>query len=299
MRAKLPHSLVQGCIYFLLTTVMAPAAVWDDAPDYGGWRNMDWFGYLYPMNGYILHAEHGWQFPVGDDPASFHVYDFSIGAWAWIGRDTYPWMYLYGSIDDWLFYYKGGSSGNRWFYEARRDLFHPESDLIATSTDKPTIQVSREYSHPEAFPPGFNLSLSGDLTLDVLTGDPSAVRYETEVYEDYNTAQFKVKIFAPVGTQLAITGALSVIPNMQSGSYGDSPENQINWALSGFDMILYPPDVFNSASTTSAAVDTTAEITSTGISKQFFVQSYAEFRTDTNGYLGRFDGWIMVTIQGE
>jgi S-formylglutathione hydrolase FrmB len=86
---------------------------------------------------------------------------------------------------------------------------------------------------------------------------------------------------------------------MQSGSYGDSPENQINWALSGFDMILYPPDVFNSASTTSAAVDTTAEITSTGISKQFFVQSYAEFRTDTNGYLGRFDGWIMVTIQGE
>jgi hypothetical protein len=794
MHARLPNS-IQICIYFLLTFSASPAAIWDEAPDYDGWRHLDWFGFMYPMEGYILHAEHGWQYPAGNDPASFHLYDLSIKAWAWIGRDTYPWIYWYGNISEWLFYYTGGSSGNRWFYNEQRDLFQHESDLypavfesgpftnhtvtagsveslvkdpptglafgvpagesgsvrvatletappapypgegytietqglaslelilskeelvsgefpivyvygrmqgafdddtgyrerwiglpyeedqegnfyfslpdttpevsigtmsaeasprasggsrpshyfvsrispdmpeldnrlnvelqvtsyvadfanalspalrgtfdtrkdrrplrisyganyytgfnklrvgsygrtftpfmqissplqtnalahetghylthlvvgdavydsleaaggsifsgnhgirdsigrnnlledyayffesylkgtggnyylenphitfsglspltidfpglegfaahmlaglrqagpvmrntlgtplpiapleipyakifdivakgatsvealrencenaldpdkkaafqvmlerlgwsyavrgrlvddtgspisgagvrnitkveeevfvggttnleskangefalvgdvfggssilevtlvdgnpvevpihvdwsettdsyidlgdvVVAETDNLTINASHEYSHPEAFPPGFQLTLTTDISVEVLGGDAGAVRYEKSIFGDYNSTRLIVKIFAPAGSQLAISGNMSIIPNQTGGTYGDSPHNQITWALSGYGSDVYPSEIFSAVSNSSATVNTTVEINSTGPRAQFYTLSYAEFRTPSNGYLGRFDGWLMVSVEGE
>lgn len=105
------------------------AGLWDGADSYDGWLDVDWYGFLYPVEDYILHAEHGWQYPYGADPESVFVYDYTTGAWAWTRDTVYPWLYWYGDKEDWIFYYRGASLGSRWFYDRGRDSFLHESDL--------------------------------------------------------------------------------------------------------------------------------------------------------------------------
>ena len=122
--------LYTGVVGLLLATPVT-AALWDSAQNHDGWLEVDWFGYLYPVDDYTLHAEHGWQYPYGDSDNSVFLFDYRTEAWSWTGSGVYPWLYWFGDHEGWVFYYRGASPGERWFYDHGRDTFLHESDLKA------------------------------------------------------------------------------------------------------------------------------------------------------------------------
>ncbi|NBD38384.1 MAG: SUMF1/EgtB/PvdO family nonheme iron enzyme [Verrucomicrobia bacterium] len=78
---------------------------------------MSWFGYFAETDeGWITHAEHGYQYALGEDTSSVFFYDVSMGSWLWVSDAAYPWIYKFGMNAGWYWYYRGGQPGDRWFH---------------------------------------------------------------------------------------------------------------------------------------------------------------------------------------
>ncbi len=88
---------------------------WPDATDLGGGeRRSSWFGDFnvtyYP---WIYHAQHGWMYVFGTDPASIWLWTTDMG-FLWTGSGVYPWLWR-NQDHTWLYYVKGSHSPRFFF----------------------------------------------------------------------------------------------------------------------------------------------------------------------------------------
>lgn len=160
------------------------------------------------------------------------------------------------------------------------------------------VREHHDYTHNEAFVPGFSLALDCNLEVEVTNADTAEVRSESEIFSDYNLTRMTIMLTAPVGSQLHISGSLSVTPSALGGSYPRNPSEDIIWSLKDHRMTTSPPDALTTTSETQVSVETTVNV-SGGLSGTFYVSGNADFRTEDNGYLGRFTGLILVQVFGE
>jgi hypothetical protein len=102
----------------LLTMFLASelGATFFDGRDLGnGWKKSSWYGEYYgPVNGWIFHADHGWQFPEDLNANSTWIYDSRKG-WIWTKPNLYPFIFS-NFMNRWLSY-SDFSSGNGIFYD--------------------------------------------------------------------------------------------------------------------------------------------------------------------------------------
>ncbi|MFC1452091.1 hypothetical protein ACFLSJ_01950 [Verrucomicrobiota bacterium] len=91
------------------------AGLWYDSVDLGGgWRQIDWFGYVYvAASPWIYHSEHAWMYASGTTTADLWLYTLDMG-WLWTGDPTYPHMYR-NQDSAWLWYLRD-TDDPRWFY---------------------------------------------------------------------------------------------------------------------------------------------------------------------------------------
>jgi uncharacterized repeat protein (TIGR01451 family) len=122
--------------------------IWPDAESVeGGWVRSTWYGWFLEEDWpWIIHAEHGYQFPIYNE-FGVYLYDFFLGAWIFANQSNYfsdpnfALLYVYDD-PDWLpmGFYRGGVAPNRWFYHYGpefdramnesefRPLLHPDDD---------------------------------------------------------------------------------------------------------------------------------------------------------------------------
>lgn len=104
--------------------------LWEHAERHAsGLLHIPWFGwFVESTGGWYYHYEHGWCYYSGNSTGSFYTFDFSLSQWMWTNADAYPWSYWYDPAG-WMFYQRGGSPGDRWFYNpAVEDWLH-ESEV--------------------------------------------------------------------------------------------------------------------------------------------------------------------------
>jgi probable HAF family extracellular repeat protein len=90
--------------------------IWDTRLN-DNWSESAWFGYYSNETELLIwHAEHGWQYSQGEDELSVLLYDVALASWLWTSRETYPFLYKFGYLEGWIYYYVGGTPANRWFY---------------------------------------------------------------------------------------------------------------------------------------------------------------------------------------
>ena len=104
---------------------------WPDAevlPD--GWKWLPWFGYFAEMGeGWIAHAEHGYQYVIGKTNGSILLYDMNMECWLWVSDAAYPWIYKFGTNAGWYWYYRDGTPGERWFNRLAYDADLREDEI--------------------------------------------------------------------------------------------------------------------------------------------------------------------------
>lgn len=92
------------------------------------WFISDTFGWFQskPGSNWIYHLEHGWQLcqPVNQ---GFFLYDQLMASWFYSDLRSYPWMYKFGAISGWYFFYANAQPGNRLF-------FYPNSQSIVSES---------------------------------------------------------------------------------------------------------------------------------------------------------------------
>jgi subtilase family serine protease len=100
--------------------INALSTPWPDATSLGnGWMSSSWFGVFnvtyYP---WIYHAQHGWLYVSGTDPASIWLWtpDTAVPwtGFLWTSSTVYPWLWS-DTQRTWL-YYSVGSSNPRYFF---------------------------------------------------------------------------------------------------------------------------------------------------------------------------------------
>ena len=82
------------------------------------WWISAWFGSFYQNpNGWALHEQLGWIFPVQSPTAGLWLWKEEMG-WLWTDREIYPFLY-HNSNESWLYFY-GQLDGYRLFYDYDR-----------------------------------------------------------------------------------------------------------------------------------------------------------------------------------
>lgn len=153
----------------------------------------DWLGAFFEHGGgWIYHAEHGWLAPRSGDTGNggLLVYDANLRSWTWTDELAYPWMYAFGSVDQWVWYVPGGTPEGRWFYylEEENWVFHGDADDANGGNG--------DAAAPEVLAAGNRLRFEGiftedgfsdDATLDVevLTPTTASITY-TEPNEGFS-----------------------------------------------------------------------------------------------------------------
>lgn len=80
------------------------------------WRYYDWFKGFFPSDdAWIFHGRHGWQYAIAVDTSGMFLWDVGVQRWFWTNESVYPWMYVYGTDEGWLYFFEGGRPGSRWF----------------------------------------------------------------------------------------------------------------------------------------------------------------------------------------
>jgi hypothetical protein len=92
---------------------------WATATDWAnGWSESSWFGWMY--DGYapwVWSVDNGWFWcDFGDEIDGVYLYDVSLKAWVWTSEDFYPWAYVFGSVNKWVWIQSDGKPGIRIFY---------------------------------------------------------------------------------------------------------------------------------------------------------------------------------------
>lgn len=104
--------------------------LWPDAtPLSNGWYRVEWYGYVSSHGDWIYHAEHGWQYALGDGSGSLYAYDVNMGVWAWTSQEIYPVMYYYWPIESWALLGRPAAPGQRRFYHFQRNEWRHETNL--------------------------------------------------------------------------------------------------------------------------------------------------------------------------
>lgn len=131
-------------------TASHQSGLWGGATESGDWLSIPWFGlFINPAPDWIYHSEHGWWYCVGEAPAAFFIYDFSLQMWGWTAQHFYPWIYWFESANTWAFYLPGGHPGGRFFYHANAQALREEArlkdpvslDLMPSRINGSTIRV--------------------------------------------------------------------------------------------------------------------------------------------------------------
>jgi hypothetical protein len=94
-------------------------ALSDDTEDLGGgWKRLDWFGYLQQgSTSWVYHSDHGWIYPVSSGEDSLWMY-WPEGDWVWTGKGVYPHLFRTdseGAEGSWLYYFQGSQSPTHLF----------------------------------------------------------------------------------------------------------------------------------------------------------------------------------------
>lgn len=120
-------------LYAVTTDGLPPELrqMWTDAERHdGGWVRSAWYGWFLDEDWpWIIHAEHGYQFPVNSN-FGLYLYDFPLKTWFFVTRAAYfndpnfATFHLYHD-SEWIpvGFYRGGVSPNRWFFH-----YGPEYD---------------------------------------------------------------------------------------------------------------------------------------------------------------------------
>ena len=100
-----------------VSSINLAATLWAFALDTaGGWKVLGWFGFFLDQgDGWVYHAELGWQYGVGTTPASFWLWSSRLH-WLWSSANVYP-FFWYHDGQAWLWYYRGtGAGAGGWFH---------------------------------------------------------------------------------------------------------------------------------------------------------------------------------------
>jgi sulfatase modifying factor 1 len=96
--------------------VVIEDGLWRSASSHGDWLVLPWFGFFAELQeGWIYHAEHGYQYCLGEDTSSYFFYDLIMESWFWTSATLYPYLYKFEENAGWYCYYIGGTLGQRWF----------------------------------------------------------------------------------------------------------------------------------------------------------------------------------------
>ena len=106
-------------------------SLWSDAPmGPDGWQNSHWFGWFTEVGaGWTFHAQHGWQFLLGETQDSLFFDDMALALWLWTARDSYPAQYLFADQSGWLWYFEETITPDRVYYDFREDGIREEAVL--------------------------------------------------------------------------------------------------------------------------------------------------------------------------
>jgi hypothetical protein len=108
-----------------------PLPPWEDAEPLGDrWFVSPWYGTLWdPAEGFIYHAEHGFQFVFGESAeVGLWFFDASLD-WLWTNETTYPWFF-FPRFGSWILFEQGTVFPNRRFFEIANFFdWVDESDL--------------------------------------------------------------------------------------------------------------------------------------------------------------------------
>lgn len=112
--------------------ITAPEMPWyagaDELED--GWRYFDWFKAFKPEGeNWIFHGRHGWLYVKAEATDRMFLWDGALGRWLFTNEDVYPWMYVYGPDEGWVFFFEGGRSGSRFFQRGDTGQIISEADL--------------------------------------------------------------------------------------------------------------------------------------------------------------------------
>jgi len=160
VRHRVPGPVCLSIGLFMATLIPLKAALWEGANEVQGWLHLDWFGYWYPVGANHLHAEHGWQYALGDSNESIYLYDYALNSWTWTSASTYPWIYRFADPSEWAWYYRGAQPGNRWYYLPDLETFLPEWDWRLAN-----FRTGEQVTHTVAQPTG-----SPTVIVDTTTG---------------------------------------------------------------------------------------------------------------------------------
>ena len=93
---------------------------WADASSLDGtegWWSSPWLGEFYRVDdsGWLMHAELGWLFTMGDDTAGVWLWQERLG-WVWTRSDLYPFLYR-NDTGSWVFLHGKGSGDRLLLYD--------------------------------------------------------------------------------------------------------------------------------------------------------------------------------------
>ncbi|MCC5839166.1 MAG: hypothetical protein JJT96_03495 [Opitutales bacterium] len=95
-----------------------PLPPWEDAEPLGDrWFVSPWYGTLWdPAEGFIYHAEHGFQFVFGESAEEGLWFFDSNLDWLWTNTTAYPWFF-FPRFGSWILFEQGTVIPNRRFFE--------------------------------------------------------------------------------------------------------------------------------------------------------------------------------------
>lgn len=100
-----------------------------DEPIAERWRQSPWYGNYYMGPGTVIyHEDHGWQDYFTGDFFNVYYYDHATQNWFWTSSDYYPFFYIVGTMNRWVYYRIG--SNPREFVDVETGAAFSEEDLI-------------------------------------------------------------------------------------------------------------------------------------------------------------------------
>lgn len=100
-----------------------------DEPIAERWRQSPWYGNYYMGPGTVIyHENHAWQDYFTGDFFNIYYYDHATQNWFWTSSDYYPFFYIIGSMNRWVYYRIG--SNPREFVDVETGAVFNEDDLI-------------------------------------------------------------------------------------------------------------------------------------------------------------------------
>jgi hypothetical protein len=106
-----------GSVESFSTASLTPKPEWIEATpgQTTDWWSSPWFGnFFMSPNGWAMHQELGWVFPVRSPTQGLWLWKEGIG-WLWTADGIYPFMFK-ASSGNWLYFY-GQHKGTRLFYD--------------------------------------------------------------------------------------------------------------------------------------------------------------------------------------